>query len=85
MTPALPEPPSFEIMCKVHVLQDIVEKELVQDIWVTCVCCQCMQELVKVRPSTRPAVTAVLLHKECEHVAGVITCYPEQPANFMLH
>ncbi|KAN0139158.1 hypothetical protein V8E53_003047, partial [Lactarius tabidus] len=71
-TPAPPEPPSFEIACEERVLQDIVDEEFAQDVWVTRARRQRVQELVEARPSAHLAVTAALSRKECECVAGVI-------------
>jgi serine palmitoyltransferase len=71
-TPALREPPSFDIAGEERVLQDIVDEVLAQGVWITRVRRLRGQELVEARPSIRLAVTAALSRKECERAAAVI-------------
>jgi serine palmitoyltransferase len=71
-TAASRDAPSFDIANEERVLQDIVEEELAQGVWITRARRMRGQELVELRPNIRLAVTAALSRKECESAAGVI-------------
>jgi serine palmitoyltransferase len=72
-TPASCDAPSFDIAGEERgVQQDIVDKVLVQGVWITPARRLRGQELLESRPSIPLAVTAALSRKECERAAGVI-------------
>ena len=62
----------MDIADEERVLQDIVDDVLAHGVWITRARRLRGQELVKVQPRIRLAVTAALSRKECERAAGVI-------------
>lgn len=73
LTPAWPEPPSFNIAGEEGALRDIMDPtRCSRSAWVTRAYRLRGQELVKARPNVRLAVAAALSRKECERATAIL-------------